>query len=485
MGIVKALRIGLCLLLIGAQFSTWLINFSCNNTIEAPDPNATLQQSFQATRPTFDEEQKRSNTEIAGLKEEIQYKNKEVTKMKKQVSQLNATLQKSLRMQSTFDKKQNRSIKKIAVLKEQLQTQVTETKRVVSNLNATLRQGLLTRRPTFNEEQQLSNMGYSRKKSPERSLFGFFYQAHTRPKATLEVIKSFQKHMPAAPIYLLSSGGYHYDPLVKRFPNLNFVYDDFNINLHGEGGQLDRWFNWLKTAALWCNCEYLVLLEDDTILLEPLVDKPEHDAGGTQTSYEYFHWPEVIETQFGTNFSYFGYGMCGGSYVSYHRPMFWEYVAYGSVANFLGMQVRVEAFLDAYSQLNWTRVFAMREASDWRIGMISDITLALIMMDAGYVLKPWKDHGTLERLESNTTKILHKQKYFYKKRLSPNDGRVISDNLDRNESDKVFSKKKRLSLNDGRVISDKLDRNKSDKVFSKKKRLSPKWPVISDLKGVG
>jgi hypothetical protein len=247
-------------------------------------------------------------------------------------------------------------------------------------------------------------------KSPTRTMYGFFYQCYKRPRATLEVISRASTYMHGSPIYLVSSGGYHYEPLAERFKDVHFVYDDENVNLHGEGGKLDRWFSWIKAAALWCNCEYLVILEDDVHLKKPITERPPYDAGGITSPKSGFQWPASLTKQFGTNFSHHGYGMCGGSYL------------------------RVDAFLEAHARLNWTRVFEMRSASDERFGMISDMTLALVMMDSGYYLKPWDQLSQKYWKGSAEAALMHNEKGYYKAKLDRFSGKVISDQLDRNES---------------------------------------------------
>ena len=136
--------------------------------------------------------------------------------------------------------------------------------------------------------------------------------------------------------------------------------------------------------------------------------KPPHDAGGME--HKDFHWIQELQDKYGAgNWSYYSHGMCGGAYL------------------------RVEAFLDVYKNLNWTRLGEMKDI-DERIGRHSDITLALLMMDAGYILKPWNETKRKYHRGSATAKLLHADKTYYDKPLKPYDGPVISDVL--NETDK-------------------------------------------------
>jgi hypothetical protein len=271
----------------------------------------------------------------------------------------------------------------------------------------------LSVRPNFDEDKleaqtTTNRTGTNTIYPPDGSLFGFYVQAHKQPKATLEVVKSIKKHMPSAPVYLLSSAGYHFDPLEQRFFNLRFVYDPENVNLPKGTGNLTHWFDRVKAAALWCNCSYLVIMEEDTILRSPLVNQPPYDAGGVQTLG--WPWSDELKRKYPAvgNWSHIAYGMCGGSYV------------------------RVEAYLDAYAKTNWTRIQAMGEVMKV-IGRYNDATLAVVMMDQGYILKPWKD---LTEVQSNgqipdpEAPLLHQFKHFYKQPLTEEDGVVVSDRME-------------------------------------------------------
>jgi lipopolysaccharide biosynthesis glycosyltransferase len=242
-------------------------------------------------------------------------------------------------------------------------------------------------------------------------LFGFYLQAHKQAKATFEVVKSIKTHMPSAPLYLLSSAGLHFDPLQQRFENLRFVYDSENIDLPKGVGNLTRFFERIKKAALWCNCSYLVLMEDDTYLHKPLTQRPPHDAGGVTAHLWSWKWSDALKGNFSgvSEWSYESSGMCGGSYI------------------------RVEAFLDAYCRTNWTRIQEMNQVMT-SIGRYNDVTLAVILMDQGYILRPWRDLTQISgRRRKNpddpNAPLVHRFKNYYNQPLSEQDGPVISDQV--------------------------------------------------------
>ena len=253
-------------------------------------------------------------------------------------------------------------------------------------------------------------------------LFGFYYQVYKKPKATLEVVKSIRTFMPNAPLYLLSSAGYHYDPLVTRFANFTkYEYDEHNAGHEGEG--LALWLERLKRAALWCDCEYLVTMEDDTYLHKPLIEAPPDDAGGVMSHLWNPHWTDELRDRFDPNrtWSYESHGLCGGSYF------------------------RVSAFLDAYGKTNWSRIEEMGTVW-WPIGRYNDVTLAIIMMDAGYRLQPWNNvkqpvtigqkarrrqvnMTAIQLQRTRDTALTHGLKHFYRKPLTEDDGPVVLENL--------------------------------------------------------
>lgn len=240
-------------------------------------------------------------------------------------------------------------------------------------------------------------------KKKNNCMFGFYMQAHKQPKATLEVLTSIRSHMPDAPIYLLSSAGYHYDPLVERFSILKYVYDKENVEIPKGQGNLTRWFSRLEAAAQWCPCEYLVIMEDDVLLRFPLNRRPKHDAGGSSGGTP---WSVELVEKFPivANWSHTRYGLCGGSYI------------------------RVEAYLDAWKRTNWSRLVEMGEFMPG-ISTFNDMTLGAIMMDAGYSLRPWDQFTEGNRKRQQLAPLKHREKQYYNVLLTKEDGLVVLEDL--------------------------------------------------------
>ena len=114
-------------------------------------------------------------------------------------------------------------------------------------------------------------------------LFGFFLNEYKEPKATLEVVKSVAAFTPGSPMYVVGTGGFHYEPLAERFDAMHFVYDETNVDLTSGTvamDAIDLYLRRVKEAALYCNCSYLVLMEPDVLLRGPIREAPAHDAGG-------------------------------------------------------------------------------------------------------------------------------------------------------------------------------------------------------------
>lgn len=354
-----------------------------------------------------------------------------LTNLHEIVSILNKTLQEHFVKEATISKNDNdnrESLVSVRLKTNQLQQQVDELKLQVSGLKTKAREqtsGTAAASTTNNVTASSFERDFQAarqdtlQKFPTHSLFGFYQSVYKQPKASLEVYKGIRLYMPESPIYMVSSAGYHYDPLAERHPShVRYTYDHVNaatwVPQNRPDGidrvnNLQRWLDHFFVAAVWCNCDYLVFMEDDTLLRKPLTEKPPHDAGGMHQGG--FRWSQELQDRFGAaNWSYRSHGMCGGSYL------------------------RVEAFLHVYNNINWTRIGEMKEI-DVRIGRHSDVTLALLMMDAGYILKPFQN-VTSQKYSRDvaTATLLHAEKKYYDKPLQPHrDGAVISDVL-KNES---------------------------------------------------
>jgi hypothetical protein len=241
----------------------------------------------------------------------------------------------------------------------------------------------------------------------DTQLFGFYYQVYKSPKATLQVIKSLYQHMPEAPIYMVSSAGYHYEPLAERFPRINFVFDDTVHDPRHARFNLSIWFDRVQAASEWCNCSYLVFLEDDLKIRKPVLHRPPYDAGG-QKSQNKKSFPDATYDYFESRstWSYNHSAMSAGSYI------------------------KTSAFLDAYKHISWPRIEAMLQFKPRTIGAYTDMTLGVVMMDRGYVLQPWDQVAQFDDYSLEDPAFVHGNKSYYEVPIQPEDGPVITEEED-------------------------------------------------------
>jgi hypothetical protein len=240
-------------------------------------------------------------------------------------------------------------------------------------------------------------------------LFGFYYQTYKSPKATLEVIKSLYRHMPEANVYMVSSDGYHYDPLVERFPRIHYIHEATHHDPRHARYNLSIWFDRVQAAALWCNCSYLIFLEDDLAINKPIIQRPPHDGGGQET---------VNKLSFPAE-----------SYDVFASRSSWSYNHSALAA---GSYIKTSSFLDAYAHISWARIEAMLQFKPRTIGAYNDITLGVVMMDRGYIVRPWKEVVYVVEMGSTNVTFIHGNKTYYEQLLDPNvDGQVITEEEDR------------------------------------------------------
>jgi hypothetical protein len=249
----------------------------------------------------------------------------------------------------------------------------------------------------------------------ERSTYGFYYQVFQEPKSTLVITRNIRNAFPAeTPLFMLSDQGFDFSPLACEY---NFTFEmakrKCNVKDPQSNGCLRLWLERLKRAAQRCNCEYLIVLESDSIVEHMPKTTPPHDAGGVASVRMFGEpamWTQELMSDRASNWSYSGNGMCGGSYV------------------------RTEAFLNVMNTSHWYADIEEMHKLDKRIGLVSDATLAALMMNAGYTLQPWddvqqtpssqEDDDYLNEHGLKDPAIWHNQKRHYGERLNATDGDV-------------------------------------------------------------
>lgn len=89
------------------------------------------------------------------------------------------------------------------------------------------------------------------------------------------LVRMLRKVDPKALVFMLSDGGYDFSELARKY-RVHFTLAGVNIGKnHGE-----RFLFRLGKAMAACDCEFLVMLEEDTCFFHPPQHKPRGDVGG-------------------------------------------------------------------------------------------------------------------------------------------------------------------------------------------------------------
>jgi hypothetical protein len=113
---------------------------------------------------------------------------------------------------------------------------------------------------------------------------GAFYQCYKRPKAVISVISSFRRHYPDATVHMVCDGGHDFSTLAAHF-GCNYVHDPLNA---GTGNALYfnstetlvRWFRRIRMAAEHMSEDYILLLEDDVLVMNKVEEKLRYTING-------------------------------------------------------------------------------------------------------------------------------------------------------------------------------------------------------------
>jgi hypothetical protein len=108
--------------------------------------------------------------------------------------------------------------------------------------------------------------------------FGAYLQCHKYPYATYKCLESFRKWYPNNTIVLLSNNGYDYTEMAKYFKciyihskeSVPFIYEDPNDT--GKIEYVDKLTQRMINVFELCNEEYVLWLEDDVSINNPITD---------------------------------------------------------------------------------------------------------------------------------------------------------------------------------------------------------------------
>ncbi len=101
---------------------------------------------------------------------------------------------------------------------------------------------------------------------------GAFYQCYKRPKAVISVISSFRKYYPDSDMYVVGDGGDDFSKLAEHF-NVRYKNESFNTgngvsNVFENPDRLISWLHRLVDAAKYIKEDYILLLEDDVLVMD-------------------------------------------------------------------------------------------------------------------------------------------------------------------------------------------------------------------------
>mmetsp|Transcript_17855 Transcript_17855/g.23368 ORF Transcript_17855/g.23368 Transcript_17855/m.23368 type:complete len:305 (+) Transcript_17855:280-1194(+) len=242
----------------------------------------------------------------------------------------------------------------------------------------------------------------------KRYTWGFFLQAFKHPKATLEVVKSVRKFYPDEYFFLVSDHGYDFKPLSERF-SLNYEAGKQKVSSQGAHSGREftaRYMRRILHAALHCDCDYMVILEDDNQMLRKIRTIPKYDAGGVTAHLWTRVWSSELKKSYGAgDWSYESHGMCGGSYV------------------------KTSSYIEALSNHEWEKRLVDMGKYMPRLDIKTDLAIASIMMSYGYELHPWVEELSQpgKPNQNPDPAIIHNTKKWYNVLLTPEDGKVVSD----------------------------------------------------------
>lgn len=111
--------------------------------------------------------------------------------------------------------------------------------------------------------------------------YGFFMQSANRSRAVQEVLSDVRKHYPREKIILYSDRSLDYSGMCRKY-ECSFAHAGAKAGIWGDDASGPRYLRRLVAAMRACDCETLVVLEDDTCLTGPLLQRPPQtgDIGG-------------------------------------------------------------------------------------------------------------------------------------------------------------------------------------------------------------
>ena len=249
---------------------------------------------------------------------------------------------------------------------------------------------------------------------PNANLYGFFFQTYQNPKCTVGIVKQVREHFADAPIFLLSDlGGYDYQAVCDKYPPCHFELAkrkfgkvtgsflekdaDKEENVGRVHEDLRIWFERVARATKFVDSKYVIILEDDVTIANSPEKEPPHDAGGidlgrsidfktvdgVKTAVVTEGWDPYSQTYLGNKPS------CNWSpALLADRAKLWSYPGWGMAG---GSYFKSSVMTSIMSDPDWWSRATELEKLDGRVSVFDDATIAALIMDYGYTLKPWDE----------------------------------------------------------------------------------------------
>lgn len=169
----------------------------------------------------------------------------------------------------------------------------------------------VTRPSELEARKQLLDSGLHRGPSHK---YAYYIQAYQEPLMIQSVLKMLRAAEPHALVFMLSDGGLNFTKMAERF-GVRFTLAGVNVGMrHGE-----RFMYRLGKAMAKCDCEFMVVLEEDTCINSAPGHAPRGDVGGLPWSslQNYGDFAGFLKKRgITTDPPPWGFvtGACGGSY---------------------------------------------------------------------------------------------------------------------------------------------------------------------------
>lgn len=163
------------------------------------------------------------------------------------------------------------------------------------------------------------------------STMSAFYTCHKEVAAVNKVLKFFRASYPSSPIYMFNDGGLPFLKLLAKRYKAHYHYYDQRSVMEPSGNYwnaTDSAFRYIKDlimTAVESKSDWVILLEDDSIVLQPIdTSDLKYDQNGGSVDYtknaETSNWWKIVQKYIGDHYPnstlYYFFNGCGGTVLS-------------------------------------------------------------------------------------------------------------------------------------------------------------------------